>query len=188
MPRGSDGLELLQQPGAGTDRARQSASNRRAAVEDNLIQVILDRADAYYRALWATCTLSERLVLYQLAEDGWANPNNPLAVQQLQRKGLVTFTIGLRIMNESFRQFIRNYQHQDEIADWEQEGEQSVWRTLKLSLAILAAAVGVWLLYSQREFFSTALGYVSTLGGAATLILKLISDLRGGKASSTPSA
>ncbi len=161
---------------------------RSATVEDNLTQVILDRADAYYRALWATCTPSERLVLFQLAEDGWANPNNPLAVQQLQRKGLVRFTLSLRIMNESFRQFIRNSQQRDEVAAWEQEGEQSVWRTLKLSLAILAAALGVWLLYSQQEFFSTAIGYVSTLGGAAAIVIKLMSDLRGAKASATPKA
>lgn len=134
--------------------------------------------------LWATCTQDERLVLFQLAEDGWANLKNELAIQQLQRKRLVKCLPGLRIKNESFRRFIRESLYRsEEITTWEQEGEQSVWRSLKLSLAVAAAAVGVWLLYSQQAFFSTAVGYLSALGGAATVVIKLLSDLRGGKAS-----
>lgn len=171
---------------------------------EQLVQELLDRADSYYRVLWSTCTRDERLVLYQLAKDGWANPKNELAIQHLQRRKLVVLPVpeidrqfrrgdepgifasqvpkrltGLRMMNESFRQFIRNSQHREEIAAWEQEGEQSVWRFMKLSLGILTVAVAAWLLYSQQQFFNAVVGYVGAVGAAAGVLFKLLSDLRG---------
>ena len=185
---------------------------RRAKIStrDGLIQELLDRADSYYRTLWSTCTPDERLVLFQLASDGWANPRNQLAIQHLERRNLVTRPnpkidvrstapcdadtlgrdhappVGLRIMNESFREFIRKSQHREEIAAWEQEGEQSVWRFLKLSLVILTAAVAAWLLYSQQQFFNTVVAYVGALGAAVGVVFKLLGDLRG--RGSTPNA
>ena len=167
---------------------------------EQVLEQLLDRADSYYRVLWSTCTQNERLVLYQLAKDGWANPKNEVAIQQLERRGLILIPshlcdgkswisvnesafpkeiFGMRIMNESFRRFIRNSQQRDEIEAWEKEGEQSVWRFLKLSLGILALALGAWLLYSQQQFFNTVVAYVGALGAAAGMVFKLLGDLRG---------
>jgi hypothetical protein len=42
--------------------------------------------------VWDTCTEHERLVLYQLAMDGWANPRNLDAIDHLQKRGLITRT------------------------------------------------------------------------------------------------
>ena len=168
--------------------------------KEQLIQELLDRADSYYRVLWSTCTQDERLVLYQLARDGWANLKNTFAIQHLQRRKLIVVPaqvsarnpwagnsalstlkgpIGIRIMNESFRQFIRISQQRDEIEAWEREGDQSVWRFLKLSLGILAVAGAAWLLYSQQQFFNLIVAYVGALGAAAGVVFKLVSDLRG---------
>jgi hypothetical protein len=163
--------------------ARRSARRRSELSQEALTEELLDRGDAYYHVLWSTCTQHERLVLYQLAKDGWANPNNDREILQLQRRGLVSRTPGLRLMNDSFRHFIRDSQYSEEIASWQQEGEQSLWRSLKLSLGILGVAVAAWLLYSQQQFFNAIVAYVGAIGGALGLIFKLFSELRGGKAS-----
>lgn len=166
---------------------------------EQLVRELLDRADSYYRVLWAGCTQDERLVLYQLAQDGWANPKNKIAIQQLQRRKLIVIPaqvsdtqpwpgefasstlkgpVGIRIMNESFRRFVRTSQQRDEIEAWEREGDQSVWQFLKLSLVILAVAVGAWLLYTQQQFFNAIVAYVGALGAATGVIFKLVGDLR----------
>jgi len=168
--------------------------------KEQLIRELLDRADSYYRVLWAGCTQDERLVLYQLGQDGWANPKNKVAIQQLQRRKLIIIPaqvsdsqpwpgefaastlkgpIGIRIMNESFRRFVRSCQQRDEIEAWEREGDQSVWQFLKLSLVILTVAVAAWLLYTQQQFFNTIVAYVGALGAAAGVVFKLLGDLRG---------
>lgn len=150
---------------------------------DGLLEELCDRADAYYHALWATCTPDERLVLFQLTEDGWANPKNDRAIQQLERRGLVIRAPGLRIMNESFRRFIHISRREEEVATWKQEGEQSVWRSLKLVLFLVGGLMLAWLLYAQQQILNAAVGYVSAIGAATGIVIKLLGDLRG-KASS----
>ena len=151
---------------------------------DAVVQEILDHADAYYRVLWSTCTENERVVLYQLAEDGWANFKNGMAILQLKRRQLVTERKGLHIMNESFRQFIRRSQDQQEINAWEQEGDQSVWKSVKLSLGIVAVLVAAWLFYSQRQFFNSLVAYLGAFAASAAVLVKWFADLRGSKAPS----
>jgi hypothetical protein len=149
-----------------------------------LVQELLDRADAYYRVLWSTCTENERVVLYQLAEDGWANFKNEMAILQLKRRKLVTVRKGLCIMNESFRQFVRHSQDRQEINAWEKEGDQSVWKSVKLSLGIVAVLAAAWLFYSQRQFFNSLVAYISAFAASGAVLVKWFADLRGSKAPS----
>ncbi len=72
---GKIGIEILNQFGKKPD-----------ATEQWLVSTVQDRADSYYHVLWSGLTPSERLVLYQLALDGWANPKNIAAIQQLEEE------------------------------------------------------------------------------------------------------
>lgn len=128
---------------------------------------VLHRAGDYYRVLWSGLTSSERLVLYQLALDGWANPKNTAALQQLESKFLIRRTQGYRIMNESFRCFVACTEHADEIADWEKQQKQSTWRVLRLVMLGLAVTAGIWLLHSQAALSQELAAYIA---GFATLL------------------
>jgi hypothetical protein len=143
------------------------------------VEELLDRADSYYRKLWFNCTQQERLVLFQLARDGWANPKNGRAIQQLQRKGIVVRRLGYRIMNDSFRRFVSGAQTPDEVAKWEQDEEHSAWRAMKLGLATAAMMLGAWLLYAQQDVFQLGIGYLAALGTASGAILGLARNLTG---------
>jgi hypothetical protein len=123
-----------------------------------------------------------------LAEDGWANCKNETAIHQLERRSLITRPDGLRIMNESFRQFVRHSQYREEIESWEQEGGQSVWQSVKLSLGITAVLGAAWLFYSQQQFFNSLVGYISAFGTATAVLVKWFADLRGGTRNSAPVA
>jgi hypothetical protein len=136
-------------------------------------------AGSYYAALWSTLTSSERLALYQLSRDGWANPNNNRAIRQLRRKGVISADAVLRIMNDSFRAFAIKAQDQNEIDDWERERKESIWRTLKFSLITVVVALAVWLLYAQKDLFQTAIGYVVALGAAAAALSNLLGGFSG---------
>jgi hypothetical protein len=144
-----------------------------------LAKDVLDRTDSYYRALWATCTKDERLVLFQLSKDGWLNPKNERAIQELQRRNLVIRYKGFRVMNESFRRFILLYQYPEEIAAWEEEVRRSGWHGFRNALALAGLLVGAWLAYTQQQSFHLAIGYVGALGGAVTTVGTLFAALRG---------
>jgi hypothetical protein len=141
---------------------------------------LTDRAESYYLLLWSSLTVSEHLALYQLARDGWANPKNDRAIRQLQLKGYVRGEPMLRIMNKSFRLFIRERaKNEREIADWEQQGAQSSWRSLKFALIATAVGLAAWLSYAQKDLFQGAIGYVLTLGAAVTAIGNIFGSIKG---------
>ncbi len=118
------------------------------------------------------------MVLYQLAKDGWTNPKNRKAIQDLIRRGLVVRSSGFHIMNRSFRQFVLDYQYPEEVAAWDQEIKLSSWRAVRSSLLVAGVALGVWMVYSQQQVVHLALGYVGVLGGAAATVGSLVSALR----------
>jgi hypothetical protein len=139
-----------------------------------LVEELLDRADAYYRVLWSTCTREERLVLFQLARDGWANPKNERAIQQLERRHLVRRSPGLRILNESFCRFVKAAQLPEEVAKWEHDERHSAWSAVKLGLTTAALMAGAWLLYTQQDIFQMGIGYVAAMATASGTVLTLI--------------
>jgi hypothetical protein len=157
---------------------------------ETLREAVESSTESYYAGLWSTLTTNERLVLYQLGRDGWANPNNDRAIRQLRRKGLVSSRPVLRIMNESFRRFAINAQDHKEIEDWERQGKESTWRTLKFSLITIVVSLAVWLLYAQKDLFQSAIGYVVALGAAVTALSNLIGPFsrRSGTAAKAPDA
>jgi len=140
---------------------------------------LADRTDHYYSLLWSTLTANERLTLYQLAKDGWANSKNDKEIWQLQRKGFIRPLPMFRVMNESFRRFILKAQDQREISEWERQGQQSSWRTLKFSLIAAIIGLAAWLFYAQKDLFQGAIGYVLTLGAAVTAIANVLGTIKG---------
>ena len=145
------------------------------------MEELMDRADSYYRVVLSTCTKEERLVLFQLARDGWANPKNERAIQQLERRRIIRRAPGIRIMNESLCSFVRTAQLPGEVANWEQEEKQSVWSAVKLGLSTALLTGGAWLLYTQQDVFQLGIGYLAALGTATGVILNLAKSIWGGK-------
>jgi hypothetical protein len=135
---------------------------------------VLDRADDYYHLLWSGLSAAERLVLYQLALDGWANPKNVAALQQLERKSLIRREPMYRLMNESFREFVLGTEHIDEIEQWEKHEQQSTWRAFKLVLIVLTVGAAAWLLYSQAALSQVVVAYIAGIGTLLTAIAGLL--------------
>jgi hypothetical protein len=138
-----------------------------------VVSRVLDLADSYYHVLWSGLTISERLVLYQLAMDGWANPKNIKSIQQLERKLLIYRKPMYRIMNESFRRFVQGSEHADEIAQWERRDQQSTWRAFRFVAIAVAVGMGVWLLYTQAAFSQIVVGYIAAIATLLTAVAGL---------------
>ena len=143
---------------------------------------LLDHARGYYALLWDGLTRPERLALFQLAKDGWANPQNREALVQLAAKGLIYRDVMLRVMNQTFRHFILSAPSNAELAEWLDLEKQSSWRAMKQGLIVTLIGFGAWMLYSQRDLFQMSLGFVVTLGGAITAIMNVLGTLTKAKA------
>jgi hypothetical protein len=140
---------------------------------------LVSLSDSYYSLLWSALSSSERLVLFQLANDGWANNKNERAFRQLERKFLIRHKRFLRVMNESLRHFILKTQDKSQIAAWEQQGKQSSWRSLKIGLLAAAIGLAAWLFYAQKDLFQGVLGYLLGLGAAVAAITNIVGGIKG---------
>ncbi len=143
------------------------------------LEALLERADSHYAALLGACTKDERLVLYQLALDGWVNPKNERAIRRLQQRGLVRRGSGYRLMNDSLALFVRRVERPEEIARWDDEQDHSAWSAMKLALGTGLMMFGAWLLYAQQDVFQLGIGYLTALGTAGGAVLTLARTLRG---------
>jgi hypothetical protein len=145
---------------------------------DQLVGLVAEPADVYYRMLWNDLTANERLALFQLALDGWANPKNTPTLRQLEQKQLIYRQPMYRIMNDSFRRFIRSSEHQKEILEWQKKEQESTWKILRFVLVAGAIGVGLWLLYAQAQLFQIGAGYITALATLLTAIAGFTARIR----------
>jgi hypothetical protein len=154
---------------------------------DTIASEILERADPYYRLIWHECSNEQKFVLSQLAVDGLLNPANGRPIRQLMRRGLITKDPQFRILNESFRRFLRSAATPALKQGWQRESRQSGWGKAHGVFFTTMLVIGVFLLATQNELFQSSAGYVTTaLGGFGTLA-KLLNTVRGGGSADKPS-
>jgi hypothetical protein len=115
-------------------------------------------------------TSNERLVLHQLALDGWANPRNAAAIHQLEQKQLIFRRPMYRIINDSFRSFIRSSEHESEIVEWQRTEQRSTWQALRFVVIATLIGIGAWLLYAQAQLFQIGAGYITAIATLLTAI------------------
>lgn len=134
---------------------------------EDIVGFILDAAEPYYRSTWELCSRQERLVLIQLAEEGFVNPKQGEIVRRLARRGLVIVEPRYRLMNESFTRFVRAVEPPERVTEWERTSGKMSWSRVGTPLYALGAMVVAVLLFAEQEFFTNILAVAT--GGVATL-------------------
>ena len=129
-----------------------------------IVGFVQDAAERYYRSLWDLCSHEEKLVLVHLAEHGLVNPKRVELVRRLARRRLVDVDRRFRLMNESFREFVRTAEAPDRVDAWERVNPAETWSRVGVPLYALATLVVVILLYTEQ---STVTFLVAAASGAA---------------------
>ncbi len=148
--------------------------------EETVASEILERADGYYQLVWKECSHDQKFALAQLAEDGLLNPMNGRAIRQLARRGLVTEDPQFRLMNESFRRFLRSHTSAELKRQWLRESRRSGWGKMHGAFFTTMLLLGVFLLTTQNELWQSSAAYVTTALGALGTLSKLFNTYRGG--------
>lgn len=150
-----------------------------------LLEELGERAELYYRSLWASCCDDEKLVLGHLAEDGLANVHDRKWVRRLMARGLIRREPVCRLMNETFRRFVLSPACRREVLDLERCTGPSPWERFRRPFFTTVAAAVVFFLATQKQLLDSTLA----IAGAATAalpavgkVLDLMSGRRGGGA------
>ena len=128
-----------------------------------LVERIGFAALPYYQRIWDSCEPGEKVVLYQLAHHGIANPKNFDQLLDLLNKGLVVREEDdpiLRPLNRSFAAFVRKAVRHREAWRWEEEEGVSAWSVWKWVLPVPLLLLGLFLFVTQQNAVSNVVGLI----------------------------
>lgn len=74
--------------------------------DEELILNIQEIAYPYYFSVWNSLSKQEQYIVYDIAMDGFVNPNNVNGILELLHKGILVYDDSLRLMNASFTNFV----------------------------------------------------------------------------------
>ena len=171
---------LAQQGGDSLSRAHPL--ERLQDVGDERAKAALQNAaGAHYRALWSHLTDDEQLLLVQLAKEGYVNPNGWQLINGLVRRGLVRLTPAVRLMNDSFRQFVASEETDIQVRHWETADGRTGWDRTRSIILIGVIAAGLILYVTQPERLTQMVGMLGAIGGAAVTVANLLGLFGGGR-------
>ncbi|HEV2800346.1 MAG TPA: hypothetical protein VGW12_07610 [Pyrinomonadaceae bacterium] len=145
---------------------------------EQLVRLLVEQAEAYYKAVWANCTADQKLTLYYLAQDRLVSAKN-VEVRRLMRRGLIVRDPDVRLMNESFRQFVLSTVVPDEIGALERTG--SSWSKLRLPLLLILVGIALFLLVTHPEMYSSSMAIITALATGIPAVFQLLGMFQRGK-------
>lgn len=119
-----------------------------------------DAVEPYYRSIWGSCSIEERLALRQVAEEGLVNPRDRDVLESLMRKGLVVRDPAFRLMNRSFARFVKRAVPPRTIAEWERQVAGTPWSSVRTAVVTFAFAGAGFVAFTQQQIVGAWFGVV----------------------------
>jgi hypothetical protein len=131
----------------------------------------------FYSQIWHSLSHEEKVILYDLAEDGLVNTNDRFTLNILLGKGLIVRKDGLlHVFNKSFRNFILTNIGEEEISAIKKHfRKNSTWSKLRTPLVMIMVAIVVFIFASQEGAFTKTVGYITLLAGSIPVLIQLLS-------------
>jgi hypothetical protein len=165
IKRETDGYEFLEQ--LGKDLCKHGIRG-----QEQIYDELGERAAAFYSGLWAASSRQEKMVLLNVATDGFANAKDRQILRRLMARGLVTRDPNLAVMNETFRRFICQHDRLQE--GLVEDSGPNAWDKLQKPLAITVACFAIFFFSTQREMFDVTMGVVTGLAGGIPAFMRIV--------------
>jgi len=161
-------VPFLQQIAKGLDPLRHKMDG------EQLLEEFGERAEGYYRSLWESCSLDEKVVLQHLAQEGLVNEKNRRVIRRLMARGMIRRGPNFCLLNESFRRFACSALCRNQVLDLEQKALPSAWDRFQWPfLAVLAASI-TFFFATQQELLDSTLAVVTGLTAGLPTVTKIM--------------
>lgn len=156
-------------------KLKENVGNDESKIDkEDLILRIQLLAESYYLGLWNTLSKEEKYIIYDLAKDRFVNINNKNGIRSLLEKGMLVYEDELRIMNESFTNFVLSIIKKGEALKMEKEvREKGTWSTVSAVLGLSLLGILAFLFLGNPDFFQDFNAMVSVLIAIASLVPRL---------------
>jgi len=129
---------------------------------------------AYYFSIWNSLSKEERYIVYDIAKDKFVNTNNIDGINDLLNKGILVYDHSLRLMNESFANFILSKVNSDEALEKELENRKAgSWSKASAILVLIIVALIVFISFGQLSILDDFNTLIGSLAAMFTLFLRV---------------
>lgn len=142
--------------------------------EDDFIINVEEIAEPYYNSLWNSFSPDEKLLLFDLARDGFVNLKNQRTLRILMQKGVIVTDEGyVSIMNKSFTSFILNvFRYDEEIKLTHEAQAKGSWHNIRLVLVLVLIGIAIFIALAQEELFGNINAFIVTVTSAFAMFSK----------------
>jgi hypothetical protein len=127
-----------------------------------------------YSMIWKNLTYHEKIVLYDLVDDGLMNRNNKKIIAQLIEKKLILIKLFPVLFARDFSDYILNNISISEVRTIEVKlGLKSNWKNAKYLILLILIPLAAFIFISQGLTIEKSFGIFAGLVGAITTLLKL---------------
>jgi hypothetical protein len=127
-----------------------------------------------YSNIWGNLTNYEKIVLYDLADDGLMNRNNRSVIRQLTEKKLILIKPFPVLFSRDFNDFIYQRISKSEIKAIEGKlGLKGNWRNAKYLILLVLIPLAAFIFISQGLTIEKSFGIFAGIVGAITTLMKL---------------
>ena len=129
-----------------------------------LVRELRRRANAYYELLWTSCTRKEKLVLIQLAQEGFVTAQSWDVAAPLVAKGLIVERPVPTIFNHTFRDFLMDIERSGVVQEWGRMDGNGLWQISGRLIGASLLAGGLFYLLTQDFSVQSLLPIASGTG------------------------
>lgn len=162
---------------------RELDPHARSRSREQLLEEFGERAERYYRAIWASCSPEEEVVLEHLAEEGFANEKNRRVIRRLMVRRLIHRAPNLCLMNETFRRFVISANCKSTVLSLEKDAGPSAWDRFRLPFFAGLSASLIFFFSTQQALLEGTAATITGLAAGLPALIQML-DLFGGSRSS----
>jgi hypothetical protein len=138
---------------------------------------LIDTLEPVYYNLWNKLSARYKFILFDFAQDGFANYKAGRDLQALIEKGLLFFDgQRLSVMTLSFQEYILQMKDDPELNVFLSKAKkENTWNKIQTPLLVLLMAAGIFIFATQEEVYKKITGLLATI----TSLLPLLTGMFG---------
>jgi hypothetical protein len=129
-----------------------------------------------YAKIWSKRSREEQLLLHQLAQGKFANPENYPVIEKLLYLGYLKLDPWAKISDRGLAAYARHAEKDSLFDEWQRAASASTWNSIRTPLLLLVmVVVGVlmWVAGTTMQILSATLAGMATLFGYVTQVTNL---------------
>jgi hypothetical protein len=127
----------------------------------------------YYFSVWNSLSKEERYLVYDIAKDKYVNTTNTNAILSLLSKGILIYDHSLRLMNDSFTNFVLTKVSSDEALEMELiSRKKGTWNTAFAVILLFIISLVIFLSIGQQNFLNDLNAFLTAIVALVGLLIR----------------